>query len=354
MLTLKEIAEEMGAEFEGDGSIKVIGPSEPRHASELHLAMALNNRYLGDLKLGKARAALLGERINWSDHNLSGVIIVPTPRYAMSKVSKIFHQDDLFFDGIHSSAVINSDLYSLDICVGPFSFIGKGVKIGKGSKIAANCIISDNVTIGDNARIQSGVKIGKNVSIGKNFISQANSVIGSDGFSYVSPGEVDVGDVRKSQSVEDLSHIKGYEKIESLGSVFIEDDVEIGACVAIDRGTIDKTIIKRGCKIDNLVHIAHNVKLGVSCLICGQVGIAGSTIVGDRVVMAGQVGVGDNLTIGSDVVIAGKSGVSSNIPEKQFMMGNPAMPMERSIDAYKAFRRLPRLEKRIKAFLESK
>ena len=354
MLTLKEIADKMDAELEGDSSLELMGPSEPRNASKFQLAMALNSQYIADLKLGQARAALVSERFNWSAYNLLGVIIAPSPRYAMSRISKVFFLDDYFLDGIHASAIIESDVSQINVCVGPFSFIGKGVKVGEGSKIGANCIISDNVIIGENARIRSGVKIGKNVSIGKNFISQENSVIGSDGFSYVSPGKVDVGDVRKSQSVEHLSKIKGYEKIESLGSILIEDDVEIGACVAIDRGTIDKTVIKRGTKIDNLVHIAHNVKLGENCLICGQVGIAGSTIVGDRVVMAGQVGVGDNLTIGSDVVIAGKSGVSSNIPEKQFMMGNPAMSMKKNIDSYKAFRRLPRLEKRIKAFFESK
>ena len=101
-----------------------------------------------------------------------------------------------------------------------------------------------------------------------------------------------------------------------------------------------------------MVHIAHNVKIGKNCLICGQVGIAGSTSIGDRVVMAGQVGVGDNLTIGSDVIIAGKSGVSSNVPPNRFMMGNPAMKMQQSVESYKVLRRLPRIEKRLRSFLD--
>ena len=354
MLTLREIAERMEARYDGDGSIELIGPAEPKKADSNQLALALNEKYADALKSGNAIAALITEEINWKNIPLKGVIFAPNPRYALSKISKVFHEDMLLDACIHSSAIIDGNLLESDISIGPFSIVEKGASIGAGSRIGANCFIGENVKIGKKARIQNGVTIGKNIQIGDNFISQSNSVIGSDGFSYVSPGEKDILDARKAGSTRDLHAIKGYEKIESLGSISIEDNVEIGACVTIDRGTIDKTVIKEGTKIDNLVHIAHNVKLGKNCLICGQVGIAGSTIIGDRVVMAGQVGVGDNLSIGSDVIIAGKSGVSSNVPANRFMMGNPAMQMDKNIAAYKIFRRLPQLEKKIKAFLNKK
>ena len=139
-----------------------------------------------------------------------------------------------------------------------------------------------------------------------------------------------------------------YLKVESLGAVIISDDVEIGSNCTIDKGTISNTVIGSGTKLDNSVHIAHNVKIGENCLICGQVGIAGSTKVGDRVVMGGQVGVADNIQVGNDVVLAGKTGLSVNAKPNQFLMGNPAMPKSASIASYMALRRLPRLIKVLK------
>ena len=352
MLKLWQIADEMGARYDGDGSIELIGPAEPKYAKKNQVALALTDKYIEELKYGNAVTAIISEGKEWKDLPLRGVIFAPLPRYAMSQVSKVFFQDDLFCSGIHESSVVESEICSDNVSIGPFSVIGKGVKIGHGSRIGSNCFLANNVNIGKNARIKHGVTIGKNVSIGNNFISEPNSVIGSDGFSYVSPNHKDVVDARKTRSTNILGQIDSYQKIESLGSVFIGDNVEIGACVTIDSGSVQNTIIGDGTKIDNLVHIAHNVKIGKNCLICGQVGIAGSTSIGDRVVMAGQVGVGDNLTIGSDVIIAGKSGVSSNVPPNRFMMGNPAMKMQQSVESYKALRRLPRIEKRLRSFLD--
>ena len=142
--------------------------------------------------------------------------------------------------------------------------------------------------------------------------------------------------------------LNNYLKVESLGSVDIHNNVEIGANCCIDKGTISNTIIGEGTKIDNLVHIAHNVHLGRNCLICGQVGIAGSAKIGDRVVMGGQSGVGDNIEVGSDVILAGKTGLSVNAKSNQFLMGNPAMLKSRNIKSYMAFRRLPQLIKMLK------
>ena len=144
-----------------------------------------------------------------------------------------------------------------------------------------------------------------------------------------------------------VSRIESYARIASLGSVLIGNQVEIGAGSTIDRGTIENTKIGNGTKIDNLVHLAHNVSIGNNCLLCGQVGIAGSATIGDRVVLGGQVGVADHISIGSDSIIAGKSGVSSNVPKGRFMMGNPAMKIENNIESYKLFRRLPRILKKI-------
>ncbi len=140
---------------------------------------------------------------------------------------------------------------------------------------------------------------------------------------------------------------QAWQRIASIGGVVIGDDVEIGANVTIDQGTIRATRIGNGCKLDNQVHIGHNVVIGDHCLLCGQVGIAGSTVVGDYVVMGGQAGAADNLSIGSGAIIGAGSGVLSNVPKGRSMMGYPAVAMQTHVEMYKALRRLPRLLARL-------
>ena len=206
----------------------------------------------------------------------------------------------------------------------------------------------NNVTIDNATVLYSGVRVFENVKIGKNVICSANVVIGSDGFSFVSDTGDGIEKAMLTRSDEVKMNLNNYLKVESLGSVDIHNNVEIGANCCIDKGTISDTVIGEGTKIDNLVHIAHNVHLGRNCLICGQVGIAGSAKIGDRVVMGGQSGVGDNIQVGSDVILAGKTGLSVNAKPNQFLMGNPAMLKSRNIKSYMAFRRLPQLIKMLK------
>tara|TARA_B000000557_G_scaffold240618_1_gene219564 strand:- start:285 stop:911 length:627 start_codon:yes stop_codon:yes gene_type:complete len=206
----------------------------------------------------------------------------------------------------------------------------------------------NNVTIDDGTIVYPGVRILENVKIGKNVICNSNSVVGSDGYSFVSDTGEGIERFMFDRSDEVKMNVNNYLKVESLGSVEIQDNVEIGANCCIDKGTIANTIIGEGTKIDNLVHIAHNVQIGKNCLICGQVGIAGSAKIGDRVVMGGQSGVGDNIEVGSDVILAGKTGLSVNAKSNQFLMGNPAMLKSKNIASYMAFRRLPKIIKMLK------
>ena len=203
-------------------------------------------------------------------------------------------------------------------------------------------------TFGNNSIIYSGARVFDNVKVGKNVICHSNVVIGSDGFSFVSDTREGIEKAMLSRSDEVHMKLNKYLKVESLGSVDIGDNVEIGANCCIDKGTISNTSIGKGTKLDNLVHIAHNVKIGENCLICGQVGIAGSAKIGDRVIMGGQSGVGDNIEVGSDVILAGKTGLSVNAKSNQFLMGNPAMRKSKNIASHMAFRRLPKLIKMLK------
>jgi len=201
--------------------------------------------------------------------------------------------------------------------------------------------------IGANALIYSGVHIGPRTKIGDDFICQSGAVIGADGFSYVTPQPGGIEEAKAKGVISAQTSDNAFVRIDSLGGVTLGDRVEIGGNATIDRGTMVDTRIGNGTKLDNQVHVAHNVQVGEDCLLCGQVGIAGSTVVGDRVVLGGQVGLADHIKVGSDVMVAGKSAVSSNVPSGRVMMGNPAMKMDLNIDSYKALRRLPRLLKKL-------
>ena len=203
--------------------------------------------------------------------------------------------------------------------------------------------LAENTTIGEDALIHAGVRIGAGVVIGDRFMCQPGAIIGSDGFSFVTPEKSRVEQARASLGTETDAVNASWTRIHSLGGVEIGDDVELGAGSCIDRGTIRATRIGDRTKIDNLVHIAHNVEIGVDCLICGQVGIAGSSRIGNRVVFGGQVGVSDNIFVGDDVVAGGGSKLMSKVPAGRVVLGYPAMKMDQFIAAGQNWRRLPRL-----------
>jgi len=349
MRTLQDIANCIGGTFEGNPNLQVAGPSEPKLANETQLALALSEKYIKDVSLGKAKAALFTKDVDWRELKLEGAIFLNQGKAVLYKVNKLFHYPPKASRGISSSAVIDKTAkIGNNVNIGPFTYVGANCVIGDDVNIFSNVTIMNNVTIENASVLYPGVKVFENVKIGKNVICNANVVIGSDGFSFVSDTGAGIEKVMLTRSDEVKMELNNYLKVESLGSVDIQNNVEIGANCCIDKGTISDTVIGEGTKIDNLVHIAHNVQIGRNCLICGQVGIAGSAKIGDRVVMGGQSGVGDNIEVGSDVILAGKTGLSVNAKPNQFLMGNPAMLKSRSIKSYMAFRRLPQLIKMLK------
>jgi UDP-3-O-[3-hydroxymyristoyl] glucosamine N-acyltransferase len=203
--------------------------------------------------------------------------------------------------------------------------------------------IGENVRLGDDALILQGAHLGPRVTVGDRFICQPGAVIGGDGFSFVTPEKSGVEEIRQTLGSRDGIHAQGWTRIHSLGSVVIGDDVEIGANACIDRGTVRDTLVGSGTKLDNLVHIGHNVSVGRDCLLCGQVGIAGSARIGDRVVLGGQCGVNDNIFVGDDVIAGGATKIFTNAPAGRVLLGYPAVKMDTHIEMQKALRRLPRL-----------
>ena len=200
-----------------------------------------------------------------------------------------------------------------------------------------------NAQIGTMGFLREGVRIGARVRIGERFIAQPGSVVGGDGFSYVTPEKSSVEQARQTLGDKGDTQSQSWTRIHSLGAVRIGDDVELGSNCTIDRGTIRDTRIGNGTKIDNLVMVGHNVEIGNDSLLCGCVGIAGSTRIGNNVVLGGQTGVSDNIFIGDNVITGGGTIVLSNIPEGRVMLGYPAMKMETTMEVFKGFRRLKRL-----------
>jgi UDP-3-O-[3-hydroxymyristoyl] glucosamine N-acyltransferase len=348
--TIGEIAAALGAELHGDGTIRVTGAAEPAMAGPEHLALAMKPEFAEGLAKGRARAAVLWAGADWRALGLEAALVVPRPRYAMAGITRALDPGPEIAPGIHPTAVVDA---SADIgegaAIGPFVMIGRAARIGARARIASHVSIGAQTEIGEDALLLEGVRIGPRVRIGHRFIAQPGAVVGSDGFSFVTPEKSGVERVRESLGHQGEITAQSWTRIHSLGAVEIGDDVEIGANTAIDRGTIRATRIGRGTKLDNLVHIGHNVELGEDCLLCGQVGIAGSARIGNRVVMAGQCGVNDNIFVGDDVVAGGATKIFTNAPAGRVLLGSPAVKMEAHVEMMKALRRLPRLFEQVRA-----
>ncbi len=346
--TIADIAAAIGATAEGDLTLCIARASEPANAGPDDLALAMDPRYAGGIATGRAQAAMLWVGADWQSLGLKAAIFAPRGRLAMAGLSRLMDAGPTIAAGIHPMALVDpSAQIGAGAAIGPFVTIGAGVVIGANARIASHVSISEGAQIGADALILQGARIGARVIIGARFICQPGAVIGSDGLSFVTPEKSGVEQIRETLGQRADIRAQSWTRIHSLGSVRIGDDVEIGANAAIDRGTIRDTVIGSGTKMDNLVHIGHNVQIGADCMICGQVGIAGSARIGNRVVLAGQCGVNDNIFIADDVICGGATKVFTNVPAGRVMLGYPAVKMESHLDMQKALRRLPRLALRV-------
>ncbi len=348
--TVKKIAAALEAKVFGADDIEITGASEPASAGPGDLALAMDPKYAGGLADGQARAAIVWDGADWQALGLEAAIVVPRPRYAMSGLTKLMDPGPEIAPGVHASAVVDESAeIGGSAAIGPLVVIGPRAKIGANARIAAHVSIAEDAVIGDDAMILQGAKIGARVKIGDRFICQPGAVIGADGFSFVTPEKSRVEEARQSLGIDTEAVNASWTRIHSLGTVEIGDDVEIGANTTIDRGTIRATRIGHRTKLDNLVHIGHNVEVGEDTLLCGQVGIAGSTKIGNRVVMAGQCGVNDNIFVGDDVVAGGASKIFTNVPSGRVVLGYPAMKMDQYLEASRNWRRLPRVMADVKS-----
>lgn len=343
---IDELAEKLGASFEGDGSLIVSGAAEPQTAGEGDLALAMSPAYAAHLAEGRAQAAVVWPGADWQALGLKAAVFAPRGRLAMAGLTALMDPGPAMAPGIHPSAIVDptADI-AADVAIGPFSIIGAGVTVAAGVRIGAHVSVGPSSVIGVDGLIHDGVRIGRRVRIGARVIVQPNAVIGGDGLSFVTAEPAFVEVSRQTLGVGEVTIPSDprWHRIHSLGGVEIGDDVEIGAATTIDSGTIRATKIGNGTKLDNLIHIAHNVVIGEHCLFAAQVGVAGSSVIGDRVVCAGKVGISDNITIGNDCVLGGASVILSSVPAGRVMLGYPATKMDVQLESYKALRRLPRI-----------
>ena len=257
-------------------------------------------------------------------------IRVASPRLAWVEVLERFKPPVDHEPGIHESAAIGEGVtIGKGVSIGPFCVIGDGVSIGDGTRIAAGVYVGRETKIGRGCVVEPNVTLYERVLVGNNVIIHAGAVIGSDGFGYVRAGGKQ-------------------KKVPHLGTVVIEDDVELGALVAIDRGVAGPTIVGRGSKIGNMVQIAHNVRIGEDNVIVGFAGIAGSAIIGNRVTIAGQVGVMGHVEVGDDTVIAARAVITKNTPPRSFVSGFPARPHMENMRILASTQRLPETESEVR------
>jgi UDP-3-O-[3-hydroxymyristoyl] glucosamine N-acyltransferase len=351
--TIAEIAAAIGAEAEGDLALTVTGAAEPGMAGPEELALAMSPDYADALAAGRARAAVLWAGADWRAMGLQAAIRVPRGRLAMARLTAHLDAGDDWAPGVHPAAVIGAGVrLGEGVAVGPFAVIGPGAEIGAGARIGAHVSVAGGAVIGAGVTLMPGVRIGRRVRIGARCLIHPNAVIGADGFSFVTERVSHVESARKAMGEGELPTEDAdptWHRIHSLGGVEIGEDVEIGACTTVDAGTIRATQVGRGCKIDNLCQVGHNVVMGEHCLMAGQAGIAGSTRIGDRTVLGGKAGIADNLVIGADAVIGGACNIMANVPAGRVMMAMPAMQIGQQVESYKALRRLPRLMRDIAA-----
>ncbi|MBD3290557.1 UDP-3-O-(3-hydroxymyristoyl)glucosamine N-acyltransferase [candidate division KSB1 bacterium] len=326
-LKITEVAHLVSGDLEGDSSLTITGIAKIDEASDGQISFISNPKYEKYIKTTNASAVLVSKDFPKTDKT---IIRTENPYISFLKILTTFHpQQETLEPGIHESAVVDSSSsVGKDTAVGPNAAIGKRCKVGKNCRIHPGVVISDDVSIGDNVVLYPNATIRERVIIGNNVIIHNGTVLGSDGFGFAREGAM-------------------YHKIPQVGTVVIEDDVEIGSNCTIDRATMGETRIKRGAKLDNLIQVAHNVVIGENTVIAAQTGVSGSTKVGSNVVIGGQVGFVGHITIGDNTQIGAQSGVSKDLPSDAVFFGYPARPIMQAKREEAAIRKLPDLLKRI-------
>jgi len=327
-VTVRQLADWVKGEVVGDGDQPILNARSLSEAEPGDITFVEDTRHMSAWSASRASAAVVGSSvpangralIRVDDPLMAFVAIVQRIRGSGSDTAKRIDPTAQ----VHPTAVLADD-----VSVGPYAVVGAGTTLGRRARLHAGVCVGRDCRLGDDVVLHPHVVLYDDCQLGQRVIVHANSVIGADGFGYRTQGD---------------RHVK----VPQLGRVEIGDDVEIGACSTIDRGTFGPTRVGTGTKIDNLVMIAHNCQVGRHNLLVGQVGIAGSTTTGDYVVMAGQVGVADHLHVGDGAVLGAQAGIHKDVPPGARMLGTPATPVRDQLRVTMGPDKIVRLQKDIK------
>jgi UDP-3-O-[3-hydroxymyristoyl] glucosamine N-acyltransferase len=330
MPSVGEIARNIGAKVIGDEGVAITGVASVASASDGDLVFIEDEKHLAEA-LNSAAAAVIAGTFAEKVATRKALFIAPNPRLAFARAARLLRGGEMREAGIHSSAVIHPSVeLGHEVSVDPRAAVGEDARIGDRTWIGAGCVIGRGVVIGADCEVYPNVTIYPGTRISNRVIVHAGAVLGSDGFGYVRDPETG-----------------RYEKFPQIGTLEIEDEVEIGANTTIDRGALEVTRIGRGAKIDNLVHIGHNCRVGENVIIAAQAGFSGSIVIEDNVVIGGQVGVGEHAHIEEGVMLGGQAGV---LPKKVLrgkgvaFWGTPAKPLREYLKSLAALARLGKRE----------
>ncbi|MBZ5549735.1 MAG: UDP-3-O-(3-hydroxymyristoyl)glucosamine N-acyltransferase [Acidobacteriia bacterium] len=298
--TLRDLAEHLGGRLLGDGSASVSSVSSLQSSNAESIVFVEDAKHLGAALASPAAAIIAGDFAGQVTAR-KPLLIVSQPRLAFARAAKLLHDTKDRDRDIHPSAIVPPSVQlGKGVSVGPRTVLGRDVKIGDGTTLGAGCVVGDRAAIGTHCRLDAHVTLYPGTILGDRVVVQAGAVLGSEGFGYVRDSETG-----------------RYEQFPQVGRLVIEDDVEIGANSTVDRGALDETRIRRGTKIDNLVHVGHNVQIGQDVVIAAQTGLSGSAVVEDNVIIGGQVGIANHVRIEEGAILGAQSG----IPTKKVIRG---------------------------------
>ena len=324
--TAQQIAGILEGEVVGDPNAEVFKLSKIEEGAEGALTFLSNKKYNNYIYTTKATITIVNKTFIPESEITTTLIKVDDAYLSFSKLLEFYNHAKLNKVGIEQPSVISENVkYGDDFYLGSFTYIGTNVVLGNNVKIYPNCFIGENVVIGNNVTIFAGSKVFSETEIGDNVFVHSGAVLGGDGFGFA-PNQDGT-----------------FSKIQQIGNLIIEDNVNIGAGTTIDRATMGSTIIRNGVKLDNQIQVGHNVEIGENTVIAAQTGIAGSTKIGKNCMIGGQVGFAGHITVGNNVRIQGKTGVTKNVKDGEILQGNPAMSYKDYYKSYVHFKNLPKI-----------